>query len=225
MQRTARFDAGDRAAAGADLLDVDHRDLHRQAGRVTADQGAADHQHLAVVDHAGLGRGAAHVEGDRVAEPDAVAQRLGADHAGGAVRLQHADAGVLRLLDAEQAAGRLHDEEVADEAGGVEMVAHLAEIAPHPRTDIGIGGGGGGALELTILLRKLVRGGDEELRMARLDDPFHPPLMRGVAVGVQEQNGDRLHALSDRIGRRRRAPPPRRASNTLPCASMRSRTS
>ena len=107
---------------------------------------------------------------------------------------------MLRLLDAEQAAGRLHHQEVAVEAGGVEMIAHLAEIAPHPRTDIGIGRGGGGALELAIFLRELVRGGDEEVRMALLDDLFHPLLMRGVAVGVQEQDGDRLHPLLDSIG-------------------------
>jgi hypothetical protein len=80
MQR-AHLDARDRAAAGADLLDVDHRHLHRQPGGVAADQRAAGHQHGAVVDDAGLGRGAAHVEGDGVLERDAVAQRLGANDA------------------------------------------------------------------------------------------------------------------------------------------------
>ena len=136
-------------------------------------------------------------------EPDAVAQRLGADHARGRSRLQHPDAGALRLVDAEQPAGRLHDQEVAVEAGGVEMLAHFAEIAPHARAHIGVGRRRRGALELAIFLRQLVRRGDEELRMALLDDRLHPLLVRGVAVGVQEQDRDRLRALRDRVGDRR----------------------
>src|SRR5262249_58399221 len=54
MQR-AHFGARDRAAAGADLLDVDHRDLHRQPGGIAADERAAGHQHVAAMDDAGLG--------------------------------------------------------------------------------------------------------------------------------------------------------------------------
>src|SRR5262249_42301029 len=57
-----------------------------------------------------------------------------------------------------------------------------------------------GALELAIFLRELVRGGDEKMRMAFLDDLFHALLVRGVAVGMQEQDGDRLYALPDRVG-------------------------
>jgi hypothetical protein len=66
------------------------------------------------------------------------------------------------------------------------MLAHLAEIAAHARSDIGVGGRRRGALELAIFLRKLVRGSDEEMRMSFLDDFLHPLLVRGVAVGVQE---------------------------------------
>src|SRR6516162_2803024 len=39
MQRP-HVDARDRAAAGAHLLDIDHRDLHRQPGGVAADERA-----------------------------------------------------------------------------------------------------------------------------------------------------------------------------------------
>ena len=98
MQRAAHFDARDRAAAGADLLDVDHRHLHRQTGGVAADERAAGHQHLAAMDDAGLGGGAAHVEGDGVLEPDAIAQCLGAGHARRGSGFQHPDTRALRLL-------------------------------------------------------------------------------------------------------------------------------
>ena len=65
-QRAASRRARDAAAAGADLLNIDHRDLHRQARGVAADQRAAGHQHVAVMNDAGLGGRAAHVEGDGV---------------------------------------------------------------------------------------------------------------------------------------------------------------
>ena len=78
----AVLDARDRAAAGADLEDVHHGDLHRQRLVVAADQRRAGGQRLALVDHAGLGGGAAHVEGDGVLDAERVAERLGADHAG-----------------------------------------------------------------------------------------------------------------------------------------------
>jgi hypothetical protein len=152
MQRAAHFDARNRPAPGADLLDVDHRHLHRQPGGVAADERAAGHQHLAAVDDTGLGGGAAHVEGDGVLEPDAIAQGFGADHAGRRTGFQHPDTRALRLFHAEQAAGRLHDQKFAGETGGIEMVAHLTEIAPHPRSDIGIRRRGRGTLELTIFL-------------------------------------------------------------------------
>ena len=155
------------------------------------------------MDDAGLGGGAAHVEGDGVLEPDAIAQCLGADHARRGSGFQHPDARALRLLNVEQAAGRLHDQEFARKAGGIEMVAHLAEIAPHARSDIGIRRRRRGALELTILLRQLVRGRDEEIGMALGDDRLCPLLVRGIAVGMQEQDGDRLYAATDRVGRRR----------------------
>ena len=59
---------------------------------------------------------------------------------------------LLRVVDVEQAAGRLHDQEVAGEAGVVEMRVHLGEIAAHARADIGVGRGGRGALVLAVFL-------------------------------------------------------------------------
>src|ERR1700756_1790958 len=76
----------------------------------------------------------------------------------------------LCLLGAEQAAEELNDQKGAAEAGGLEMIADLAEIASHARPDIGIRRRRRGAFELAIFLRELVRGGDEEMRMTLLDD-------------------------------------------------------
>ena len=113
--QAAVIDARDRAAAGADLEDVHHGDLHRQRLVVAADQRLRGGQRLALVDDAGLGGGAAHVEGDGVLDAERVAERLRADHAGGRPGLQHADALVLRLRRLVEPAGRLHDQERAVE--------------------------------------------------------------------------------------------------------------
>src|SRR5439155_15509609 len=196
----AHVRARDRAAAGADLLDIDHRDLHRQPGGIAADERAPGYQHVAIMNVTGLGRGAAHVEGDRVLEPNTVAQRLSADDPGSGSGFEHPNARALRLLHPEQAAGRLHDQKIAVEAGGLEMLTHFAEIAAHARAEIGIRCRRRGALELAVFLRKLVRRGDEEMRVGLLDDLFRALLVRGIAVGVQKQDGERLYPLPHRIG-------------------------
>ena len=61
------IDIGDRAAAGADGVDVDHRQQQRKAG----DRGAArvGLGVAAVDDDADVGAGAADVEGDELARP------------------------------------------------------------------------------------------------------------------------------------------------------------
>ena len=77
-----RVDRGDRAAAGADLHHLDHRDAHRQAAALQEAGGAVDLEgarleRLAVVDQADLGGGAAHVEGE-----DGILGALGGDMRG-----------------------------------------------------------------------------------------------------------------------------------------------
>ena len=218
-QRVADLDAGDAAAAGADLLDVDHRHLHRQAGGIAADQRRAGHQHVALVDHAGLGGGAAHVEGDGIRKPMRVAQRLGADDAGGGAGFQHADAGLPRVADVEQPAGRLHDQEIAGETGVAEMRLHLGEIALHARADIGVGRGRRGALVLAVFLAQLVRRRDEKLReFAARRSPSRA--VRAPDCDTSAGTGWRSPA---RPARPRSAPPSRTCSSssgisTVPCA-------
>ena len=62
-QGAAGVAPADRAAAGADRVHVDHRQLDRAA----ADLARVGPPHLAVLDHADVAGGAAHVEAERVA--------------------------------------------------------------------------------------------------------------------------------------------------------------
>ena len=64
MDAAGRIAPGDRAAAGADLDDVDDRDLHRLAAGFAADHVAVLDRRNAVGDQARLRGGAAHVEAD-----------------------------------------------------------------------------------------------------------------------------------------------------------------
>src|SRR5947207_2586313 len=79
---TARIAPGDRAAAGADLDDIDDRKLHRLPRRLAADHVALLDRRRAVGDQARLGGGAAHVEADGALEPEHVGEPPCADHAG-----------------------------------------------------------------------------------------------------------------------------------------------
>ena len=127
-QRVAGLDAGDGAAAGADLVDVHHRNLDRQRALVAADQRRAGRERPAFADHAGLGGGAAHVEGDGVAHAELRADRLRTDHAGRRAGFQHAHAADAGMLDGEQAAGGLHHVEIALEALGGQVRLQLPQV-------------------------------------------------------------------------------------------------
>ncbi len=192
-QRTV-VDARDRAAAGADLENIHHRDLHRQRPLITADQRRARRQRLAAMDDAGLGGGAAHVEGDRVVDLQRAAQRLRADDARGRPGFQHAHALALRLVRLVEPAGRLHDQERAGKAGRAHMRVDLADVAAHLRPDIGVGGDRRAALELAIFLRQFVRGGHEQRRVIFFQNRLGAPLVIGIGIAIEKQNGDRFDA-------------------------------
>ena len=213
----------DRAAAGADLENIHHRDLHRQRPVIAADQGGAGGERVAIVDDAGLGGGPAHVEGDRVLETERMAHGLGADDAGRRTRFQHVHAVALGLLRLVEAAVRLHDQERPGKALAPDALIDLADIAPHDRPDIGVGDHRRAALELAVFLGQLVRGGDEQRGVVALQDGLGARLMIMPGIAVEEQDRGRLHAeLFKPCGRGARSPPRRAAVSISPSASTRS---
>ena len=141
------------------------------------------------MDDAGFGGGAAHVESDGIVDLQRAAQRLGADDARGRPGFQHAHALVLGLLGLVKAAGRLHHQERAGETGLAHMGVDLADIAPHLWADIGVGRHRRAALKLAIFLRQFVRSGDEKRRMVLFQNRFRPPLVIGIGVAIEEQDG------------------------------------
>jgi hypothetical protein len=161
---------------------------------ICTDQRGAGGECFAIVDDAGLGRGAAHVEGDRVLQPERVTKRLGADDAGRRPGFQHLHAVILGLIRVVESARRLHDQKRAGEPAAANAVLDLAEITPHDRPDIGVGDHRRAALEFAIFLGEFMRGGDEHLRMVPLQDRLGARFMVALGVAVEKQDRGRLHA-------------------------------
>ena len=154
---------GDRAAAGADRVHVDHRHHHREAG----DPGVARRRlaEAALRDDADIGRGAADIEGDQVALARQPARPVAADHAGGRAGQQGEHRPLGHHRRRRDAAVRRHDAQVGLEAARprcrsracVDVVAHLGP-------DEGVHRRRGEALELAELRRHRRRGRGEALR-------------------------------------------------------------
>ena len=120
-QQAARVDPGDRAATGADLDEVDDGRPHRVARqghaadpgpRVPADVVVLRHRRAAVLDQADLRGRAAHVEGEDVRPAERLAEVRRGDHARGRPRLDHEDRTAAGGIGAEDAAARLHHEQL-----------------------------------------------------------------------------------------------------------------
>ena len=189
-QGAAHIDHRDAAAAGADFEDVHHRYLDRQRLVVATDQRSRSGEHLAAIDDARLGGGSAHVEGDRVRQTQFAAQGLRAHHAGRRAGFQHADAFGLGLARLVQPAGRLNEQKGAAEAAALQMPVDVTDVPADARTDERIRNGGRAALELPVLLRQLVRSGDEGLRQPLLHDALDPLFVGRIHVAMQQQDGN-----------------------------------
>ena len=143
-QQSALVDAGKRAAAGADLGDVDGGDLeHVAAGLDEAARGGdavaelvfRRHAGPAVLDDDGLGRGAAHVEDDEIAFLAGSTQARCADHAAGRARCHHEHRLFAGRLDGREhaAVGGDDADRRLDADGARARLSRLCEIAAHGR--------------------------------------------------------------------------------------------
>ena len=97
------IEPGDRAAAGADLDHLDHRDAHRQARALEEAGGAVDLEQprgvrLVVVDQADLGRGATHVVAESPRLAGAGRNLRSKNRAAGRARIQRVAPGKRRAV-------------------------------------------------------------------------------------------------------------------------------
>ena len=98
------------------------------------------------------------------------------------------------MFDREETTCRLDAIEAAAEAGVAQMALQFAEVGRNARADIGIGSNRRDAFELAIFLREFVGGGDEGARQFLKHDLLDAHFVRGIAIGVQQQDCDSLDA-------------------------------
>ena len=153
-----------RAAAGADLDQLQRRDAHRQAAALdeallARGLEAVGDRRLAVIDDAELGRGAAHVEGQHVraavggAEMGARrARRRPGPTSSSCTGVRLASSMLVRPpFDSISSSG-------AAMPRAASCAASRADVALGQRLDVGVDDGGGDALVLADLGRDLDRG-------------------------------------------------------------------
>ena len=136
-QCAAGVTPGDRPPAGADRVDVEHRQLDRATGELTR-VGAAD---TSVLDHADVTGGAAHVEAERVAVAADAREHPGADGASCRAAEHAPGASACGLVGVDHPAGRLHHQRrrYAELAA---LIPEPAQVASEQRGEVGVEHGG-----------------------------------------------------------------------------------
>ena len=189
----ARIDVGDGAAAGADRVDVDHRDHRLVRPDLRVEQ--VLHAQLAFLREADVGRGPAHVERDHVllarlpAGPDA------AHHAGdraGHEQVDRLDHGALGRRDAR---GGGHQVDARLDVHRAQRGVEAADVARDLGADVGVQADGGEALVLAVLRDDLARDGDERLGELLAHDRRDALLVHRVEEREEQADGDGLDLL------------------------------
>ncbi len=186
-QRAAGVAPGDRAAAGADGVDVERRQRQRAPG----DRALGGLGNLAAIDQADVAGGAAHVEAQHVGLPRELCQQeRPADAAGGAG--EHRQRRVrARVGKVGEAAGGLHDLRLGH-AEGAGVAGQAAEIGGQQGGEGGVERGRGGALVLAERADELARERHVRAGQELREQGPEQPLVRGVGVGMKQRHGDRL---------------------------------
>ena len=166
---------GDRAAAGADGHDVDHRDL----ARVGADTALGGERGFAVDDDADVGRGAAAVAGEDLVEAGHLRDQRGAERASGRAGQHRRDRLVDDLVGAQHTSVGLHHVE-RDLAAAVrlESLLDVGDVLAQLRLDRGVDEGGHRPFVLAVLAQHLA--GDRHHRVGvLLGQELHAFVPRG----------------------------------------------
>ena len=188
----------DRAAARADLDQVDRLDVHREptAGRVVHAMELEGRRRRGptLVDERKLGGRASHVEGDEIAVAGQLA--VGGRHqgAGGGTGLDHANRIALHRLGRRDAARGLHHEEAAAVAPLAHRRREGAQVLAHDRHHVRVHDRGGRPLIFPERRRHLVRERDGQSGRFLFGDGGEAALVRRVQVRVQQAHRERRHA-------------------------------
>ena len=183
--------ASDRAAAGADGVDVDHGHAH---GQTVAHLLVGAHRGRPAHDHADVEAGAAHVARDHVGVAGRERRMRSGLHAGGGPRHERVDGVTRGHVDGHRAAVALHHQQLVPVALAGQLAGEPPQIAIDHRLDEAVDGRRGPALELAVLGKQLRPDGHVCVRPLGGGHVAGSSLVRVVDVGVDEVDHQRLDA-------------------------------
>ena len=188
----ARVDVGDRAAARADRVDVDHRHHRLVVADLRVEQVA--HPQLAARSDADVGRRAADVERDDVVVARHLPAQIPPIRPATGPDISRFTGRCVADVDRRHAARGLHQLHLVREARGPQRLVEAFDVARDLRADVRVQADGREALELAVERQHLVRDRQVGVRELLEHDLLDPPLVRRVEVRVEQADGDRLDA-------------------------------
>ena len=150
------------------------------------------HRRHASPDETHVAARAAHVVGDHILEARARGRPGGGHHPRSRAGHDRVHRGVRRHPRGHGAAVAAHDQDVVPVRAGRKLLDEAREVAGEDRLHAGVDRGRGAALVLAELGEDLVARGDVVVGPERRHDAPGPPLVLGVAIGVQEVDHHRL---------------------------------
>ncbi len=158
---------------------------------------------IAVDDQADVGRGAADVDADQVVDAGA-ASDVGRTHGSrGRPRQRRLDRHALDVAGARNAAAGFHEQQRRSNALLDEPLVEPLHVARDDRHHVHIEDGRHAALVLAEHGQHVARDGDRNLGEQLAHDLGRAPLVGGVGVAVQEDDGDGIEAIGGDALRRR----------------------
>ena len=197
LEQSQRVDAGDGAAAGADLDHFDHGEVDRQARALLEAVAAIDleavrQERLSPVDDRELGGRPPHIKGKERVVAGRRPERRRRQRPAGRAALQQAHREAGRRLDRGQRAGGDHHEERAAKAGPRQPLLQIAQVALDPCLDEDVGDGRRGPFVLADFRHHVGRDGDAHPRRGALDRFPRPSFQLRIGEAVEEGDGNRL---------------------------------
>ncbi|CCH75540.1 hypothetical protein BN11_80003 [Nostocoides australiense Ben110] len=207
LQSAFGGDPGDRATAGTDGDDIDHRDL----ARVGADRALGRQGWFAVEDDRDVRGRATAVARQHLAEAGPLGDERGPEGTSGRTRQDRRNRLVDNLIRREHSAIGLHDIKRNPTGGSaprvppglrrarprevVKTVVDVLHVARDIGLDRGIDEGGHRALVLAVLAQHLRGDRDDGLGVLLREDGAHRQLVSVLGIRVQEAHADRGDAL------------------------------
>ena len=190
----------DRATAGTNLHQLDHRDTDRQTTAFEVTPGSPHlkptrPRRLTVADQANLGGGAAHVKRQNFIEAAFTRQVRRQNGAPRRARLNQPDREPLGQSQGGQPATRHHQQQGAHHARLRHLLTQTTQVAGHQRAHIGVRHRGGKALVFPHFRTHFAGQADRDaLTQLSLQNGPRLLLMGWVRPGVNKANCHRLHA-------------------------------